>query len=114
MKRQKIRAITMILGLLLAVVVICSHVFQITPVKQSGKVAAEQKTEQSEENFSYVSAPTITPPSSANVQQNLVAHCLFEIVQPEEEKESFITEFSLHPQKFLLTLFRVIISPNAP
>jgi hypothetical protein len=114
MKRKSIHAITVILGLLLALAVICSHVFQPSTVKSVVKAKSEQKTNQSDEDFSFVSAPTTTPPSSAHVHTSLVAHCLFEITQPAEEKESNIEESSIHPQKFLLTLFRVIIAPNAP
>jgi hypothetical protein len=114
MKGKKIHVITMMIGLLLAVAVICSHIFQTVSTKISSKAKSEQKTSQTEDDFYYAAGPTITPPASAHVHTNLVAHCLFEIIRPEGEKESFSSDSGIHPQKFLITLFRVIISPNAP
>jgi hypothetical protein len=114
MQKKNIHIATMMMGIILALAVICSHVFQVSHATPVSKVKSEQKSDQPDEDFSFVNAPTITPPSSAHVHSNLLAHCLFEIIQPEEEKESDHAETGFHPQKFLMTLFRVIIAPNAP
>lgn len=117
MRKSKIHAFTIIIGLLLAAAIVCSHVFQMERAQVAKqKVNSEQKTkEDSEKNRAFFSAPTITtPPSSAHVQLNIVTYCLFQFCQPKEKVEVPLSEFHFKPQKFLLTLFRVIISPNAP
>jgi hypothetical protein len=114
MKKKNIHIVTMMLGFILALAVICSHVFQVSHAAPVAKVKSEQKSDQSDQDLSFVTAPTITPPASAHVHSNLLAHCLFEIIQPEEGNESDNAGTAFHPQKFLMTLFRVIIAPNAP
>jgi hypothetical protein len=115
MRNQKVHVLTIILGLVIAAAIMCAHVLQLDRTATSKQQVKTEKTqEESEKNYSYVSAPTITPPSSAQVHSNFLAHCLFEIAKPECEEQTFISDFNFHPKKFLLTLFRVIIAPNAP
>jgi hypothetical protein len=115
MRNGKVHTLTIILGLLIATAIVCGHVFQL---EQSSACKQDQKTEQdadrSGNDAHFVTAPTITPPSSAQVHSSFLAHFLFVIDQPECEEETFVSDFNFHPRKFLLTLFRVIISPNAP
>ena len=105
----------MMAGLLLAAVLICSHVLkcEIAPPK-SEKAKTEQDESKTDNSYSFVSAPTITPPSSAHIHQNLLAHCLFEIALPQSEEYAVVSDLRIRSEKLLLTLFRVIISPNAP
>jgi hypothetical protein len=103
----------MIAGLFLAVAIICTHVFQTQKFDSKHAKKTEQKSEQKSEN-AFVSAPTIIPSASVNIHTNLFAYCIFEIPEPQSTDESSADESSLRPEKLLLTLFRVIISPNAP
>ena len=113
MKKEKIHALTVIAGLLLAAALICSHILNVETGTIEGKAKTEQG-EQSPENYSFVSAPTITPPAAAQIHQNLVAQFLFEIALPQSEEHIITPDTQVKPGKLLLTLFRAIISPNAP
>jgi hypothetical protein len=115
MKKEKIHLLTMIAGLLLAAVMICSHVLKCEAGNTAeGPVKTEQGEQSPDENYSFVSAPTITPPTAAQIHQNLVAHFLFEIALPQSEEPTISPDTQVKPGKLLLTLFRTIISPNAP
>ena len=112
MQKTKIHALTVIAGLLLAVAIICTHVFSF---KQTAPENA--KTEHSDDknqSETIISASAISLPTSAHVHLNMITYCLFEITLSEEKEESSSCDFLLFPKKLLLTLFTVIISPNAP
>jgi hypothetical protein len=114
MKRNNFQVLTTVFGILLAIAVVCSNVaFSDGNSALKEKVKTE-KGETSQSEYSFVSAPTITPPASANIECSLLAHCIFEIDQQQDENSGQATTVTLNPQKLLITLFRVIISPNAP
>jgi hypothetical protein len=115
MKRNNFKVLTTITGLLLALAVVCSNlVLTDSNCADKQKVKTEQ-TENSEHEFSFISAPTITPPASASIECSLLAHCLFEIAQQHDFTSSVnYATANLRPEKLLITLFTVIISPNAP
>jgi hypothetical protein len=115
MKKQRVHLLTIITGLILAGAIVCTHVFQIKIADSTHLVKSEKKEESSKKSESFLaSAPTIIPSVSVNVQPNLVACLLFEIPQRDEQTETYNADTGFKPQKFLLALFRVIISPNAP
>lgn len=104
----------MLLGLLIACAVVCSNVFQF---ENHGQVKIETKADKKKEEQKQraeISAPTLSLPSTFIVHLNLETYCLFEISAEDRSDRSFVCDFSFHPQRYLLTLFRVIISPNAP
>jgi hypothetical protein len=114
MRKSKIHFLTMVAGLLLAAAVVCSNVFVIAsklPHKTESKAEAsgDQK-----ESISLNATPTSTPPGSLHVELKTQAHCLFDICSELFQPDQLVPEFELHSQRLLLTLFRVIISPNAP
>jgi hypothetical protein len=113
MKRNNFQVLTTIIGILLAFAVVCSNVAFSDGNPSAEKVKTE-KGETSPSNYTFISAPTITPPASANIECSLLAHCIFEIDLQQEENSNDAATFTLNPQKLLITLFRVIISPNAP
>jgi hypothetical protein len=49
-----------------------------------------------------------------HVQVNLNPYCLFEIFFEEDIDEEHVEEDAFYPDRFFETMFRVIISPNAP
>jgi hypothetical protein len=104
----------MTLGCLLVVVIISSQFFSLasTPHDLKKAVAAEQ-TEDTDDK-AYISLPSFSLPSPVHVQINLDSHCLFEILFEDKQTSGTSTHVLDYTQKFFATLFRVIISPNAP
>jgi hypothetical protein len=115
MKNKKAHSLTIILGCVLAVAITCAQFFGIAGNQQEfRKLTKAEQTENSDDQSSYISLPSFSLPSPVHVQINLDSHCLFEILF--EDKQACITSLDVpnFTQKFFVTLFRVIISPNAP
>jgi flagellar basal body-associated protein FliL len=117
MKSSQKQRIVTALGSLLAVLMICVQLF----VSQAGKVAdntSESETEQSapsERSQEAMILASYSLPAPIHVPLNFDAHVLFEILyQNEDEQDAPEVEVLSHPSKLLVTLFQVIISPNAP
>lgn len=113
-RKEKIQALTMVAGLLLTVAIVCSNVLLLSQKFHQVAEVKSEKAQDEKEIVALTAAPTTTPPSSFHVQMKVEAHCLFEVILDNERNEEFISEFAFHPGKLVLTLFRVIISPNAP
>jgi hypothetical protein len=115
MKKQTIHLLTVILGTILALAIVFSQVFLSQPTTAKNTVKTEQQKKDStpSEDF-HISAPSITLPSSVHVHLNLDIYCLFEILLGEKPEEFYLEDLPLYTQRFFQTLFRVIISPNAP
>jgi len=117
MKRKlKIRSFTIAIGILLALVMTLTQLFQ---AQVSGFGKKETRTEQQSSNHqgdeAYISLSSFSLPSAAvHLQVNLDPYCLFEILFEKEHQQPEASRVPLHPEKLLQTLFRVIISPNAP
>lgn len=115
MKKQKLQSLTIVLGAILSLAIVCSQLFHIDHSALSKK---EIKTEQQEtertadETISVM--PSFSLPSSAQIQVSIQSYCLFEISFEKPQEENHSSETPLQPEKFLKTLFNVIISPNAP
>lgn len=109
--KTNLRYITIIIGCLLAVVIVCSQVYS-TQCKSVDTEQSEGEDQQSD--AASISMASFSLPSPVNVQINLDPHCLFEIVFENAEAETPVDSDSSIEEKFFLTLFRVIIAPNAP
>jgi hypothetical protein len=107
-----------IVGCVLAAVIICAQLFAYySPSFQSKSLTkTEQKENSKEENQeAKIVIASYSIPSPVHVQMNLDPHLLFEILfEDDAETKIPALESSSVSQKFLVTLFRVIISPNAP
>jgi len=104
----------MMLGLLLAAAIVCSNIFLFEHTRSVKKELKSEKAKE-EQTPSFTAAPTITtPPTSVHVQFNVASYCLFEIGTAPEKEEQVASDITSYPSRFFLTLFRVIISPNAP
>jgi hypothetical protein len=101
----------MLLGCLLVVVIGCSQFLGTQSQPESKSLKTEQKSDA--DHVSYISLPSFSLPSPVHVQINLDFHCLFEILFESREKRDLSVEVPSFGQ-FFVTLFRVIISPNAP
>lgn len=104
--------LSVIAGVLLAIAIACSNVFQFNEITVSQKAKTEQQ--KSDEHQVFFSVTSVAPPVVTCLQFVSDIHCLFEISSLEESPEiSPIEKVSIN-QRLFLTLFRVIISPNAP
>jgi hypothetical protein len=110
--KSNFRYITVILGCLLAMVIVCSQVYTSSSAKCL--VTQEQNEESQHPQEATVSMASFSLPSPVNVQINLDPHCLFEIVFRTVSKDTPDTAVPSIEEKFFTTLFRVIIAPNAP
>lgn len=104
---------TVIVGCLLAMVIVCSQVYS---AQSKLSVITEQSDDSSadESNSASISMASFSLPSPVNVQINLDPHCLFEIVFENVKEEVPHTTLPSVEEKLMVTLFRVIIAPNAP
>lgn len=113
MSRKKLQFVTLLFGSLLAMAIVCAQFFVVSHASaKTTAVDASASTE--EEGASYFSVPSFAIPSSVHVKLDINPHVLFEILTEEHERETPQVDDVLPLRKFLVTLFRVIISPNAP
>jgi hypothetical protein len=79
------------------------------------KVKTEKSSkDKADDHSGTISLPTFSVPSPIDVQANLSSYCLFEILFEEHADENPIEDNIVHAEHFFETMFRVIISPNAP
>lgn len=105
----------MITGSLLAVVIVCLQFFHFNQPLSKAEVKTEQQQNTPPSNDeAVVSLASFSIPSPVNVTINLDAYCLFEILFEQSTERDSSAEAPLRPEKLFVTLFRVIISPNAP
>lgn len=104
----------MVAGVILAVAIICSNVWTNRFTKATETAKTEQGADtKSDTTFELFSVPTLSPPSVFHVNLSLDVFCLFDLTYESLEEDSEVSD-PIEPPKLLLTLFRVIISPNAP
>jgi hypothetical protein len=115
--KLNVRLLTMFMGAFLALAIVFSQLFHF---QLSNHSKAKAKTEQNEEKqktsdeTSYNVLPSFSIPAQATIELDVESFCLFEISFEEESEEKSSLESPHYTSKFLLNLFRVIISPNAP
>ena len=93
-------------------VIVCSQVYSA-----QSKISCTEQSEDpssSDSQSASISMASFSLPSPVNVQINLDPHCLFEIVFENVKEEVPHTSLPSIEEKLLITLFRVIIAPNAP
>ena len=115
MKKKKLHVFTIILGSILAFAISFSQFY--TPVCDTN--ASKVKTEEAEnaagdKTESHISLPSFSLPVPVHVQANLDAYCLFEILFEKDRDVDHVEEDMLYTDRLFETMFRVIISPNAP
>jgi hypothetical protein len=119
MKKNTARTLTMIVGVITALVVVFSQVFYFDApnyAKKEAKTGQEKKKNKEDETGkSYVSLPSISQPTaSTNVEADHALTFLQEILFENKKEPGNHAAVPLSLGKFFHTLFRVIISPNAP
>jgi hypothetical protein len=115
MRKKRLHTFTLIVGSIIALAIAFSQFLRLELSASSEKMKTEQaENEPRNETESYISLPSFSLPAPVHVQVNLNPYCLFEIFFEEDVDENHIEEDLLHPDRFFQTMFRVIISPNAP
>ena len=115
MKKNRLQSLTIIMGIILSMAIICSNLFQFQSrsfAKKEVKTEQNEKQNSSEETVGVFSS--ISLPTAAQIQLTIQSYCLFEISFGKSNDEIRTSEIPLHPEKLLQTLFSVIIAPNAP
>jgi hypothetical protein len=101
-------------GIATALVIVFSQLFYFQAANYCQKKAEAEQHDQKTGHESYISIPssTISSTSHLEIHQDLsfVLGILFELKSEKEES----TEVVLPVDRFFQTLFRFIISPNAP
>ena len=109
----------MVAGVITALVIVFSQVFYFQApayAKKDVKTGHEKKEKQSEKNDKqFISLPSISQPTaSTNVEADHESAFLLEILFEDKAEPADHAEVPRSLGKFFHTLFRVIISPNAP
>jgi len=120
MSKNGKHTITLIIGILTALVIVFFQVFyfQAVPVSHAGKAATKTEKHDAKEatgDNSVISLPAGSMPSPTTaVELNHEAVCVLDILFEQETECDPSTTLSHAAGKLFSTLFRVIISPNAP
>lgn len=115
MKKARLHTASVIMGSILALTIAFSQYLTPEPHSSSPeKARTEQAENTGDEKTSFISLPTFSLPAPVTVQVNLDAYCLFEFFFEEDVDENYVEEDVSYSDRFFLTMFRVIISPNAP
>ena len=119
MIQTRTRMLTTIAGIFTALVIILSQLFafqafpeNISQEKHARKKEVEDARKSSDQV--YFSLPSIQIPSSIHFELNQEVVLIFEIVTDKVRSVADTGSVYLLSNKLFKTLFRVIISPNAP
>ena len=116
MRSRNIQYFTMLIGSLLALAIVVAQLHPLHVNAEIGKDVKKTETRDTNhaEDATVISLPSFSLPPPLHVANGLTTHCLFEIFLENDRPEVSESETPSIPLKLLLTLFRVIISPNAP
>jgi hypothetical protein len=118
MERRKYKSATIVLGLATALLVVFSQLFFYQGAELCKKEVKIEKKESSEsqdsKNESIVSLPSFTVQAACSVHLSHEAVLLFEIFSSENKRTVISHDIPVALGKYFLTLFRIIIAPNAP
>lgn len=118
MEKRKVQFGMLAVGLITVLAIVLSQIFCS---QQNNSLKKETRQEQNtadagdESDSQVYYSPLSSLPSSVYATPNLETFCLFEILFNEkDEPENYDISVPLPLNKFFHTLFRAIISPNAP
>jgi len=115
MKKERLRTATIILGSILALAIVFSQYLAPEYNSSIGKADTEQAADKGDdESRTFISLPTFSLPAPVSIQANLSAQYLFEILLEEDADKEFVEKDVSFANRFFHTMFRTIISPNAP
>ena len=115
MKKNRLHTPSIIIGSLLALAIAFSQFLTPEFLTSSDPAETEQtQSKSTEENGSFISLPSFSLPVPVNLQSNLDAYCLFEILFEDESDNAPVEDEVSFADRLFETMFQVIISPNAP
>ena len=115
MKKEGVHIVSILVGSFLALAIAFSQYLTPESVSSKDEVKTEQASKDAgSDSGSFISLPSFSIPAPVNVESNLDAYCLFEILFEVNIDENYVQEDVSYADRFFETMFRVIISPNAP
>lgn len=115
MKKEGVHIVSILVGSILALAIAFSQYLTPESVSSKDEVKTEQASKDAgSDSGSFISLPSFSIPAPVNVESNLDAYCLFEILFEVNIDENYVQEDVSYADRFFETMFRVIISPNAP
>lgn len=115
MRKERLHLATLVFGSIIALAIAFSQFLSLVYSPGAEKAKTEQTENTSgKDTGAYISLPSFSLPAPIHLQVNLDFHCLFEILFEEDKDENQEHDGLLHTDRFFETMFRVIISPNAP
>lgn len=109
------RSLTIVMGAFLALAIVFSQLFHYQVSEHSkNETRREQSEKKSGEEAYYSVISSFSIPAPACIELDVDSFCLFEISFEKAADADVLQEVSHYTSKFFATLFRVIISPNAP
>lgn len=115
MSREDKRVFMMVIGALTAAVVVFTQLFLYEgPSSVGEEVKTEKTTEKSSGDQIFLSGPSDTVLSSFHAGVHHEPVFLFEILFDRQDNSNWTPEIPVSLGKYFLTLFHIIISPNAP
>ncbi len=118
MKKGIFQLLTMTAGTLLTIAIVFAQItgFDTTSPDNVKTEQGENSTadNQTTDADAVISLPSFSLPAPVTLSSDLEGHLLFEILFEEQEQENTENIGSDLPRRLLVTLFRFIISPNAP
>lgn len=115
MRKERFHTVSIIVGSMLALAILFSQYLTPECISPDNKTKTEQADKSAhDEGGSFISLPTFSLPAPISVQANLDACLLFEIFFEDYSDESYVEEEISYTDRLFETMFRVIISPNAP
>ncbi len=109
------RILTLFAGVVTASVIIFSQLFYFQAATYcQERVDIEQHDQKEGTAESYISIPSSTISSTSHIEISQDLNFVLEILFERKPDEEIITRISHPVNRFFQTLFRFIISPNAP
>jgi len=111
----KYKIVTLLTGIATASVIVFSQLFYFQAANYcQEKAETEQHDQKTDAPERYISIPSSTITSTSHIEINQDLSFVIEILFKKETDEESNHTISLPVNKFFHTLFRFIISPNAP
>ena len=111
--RHKI--LTLLAGITTAGVIIFSQLFYFQAANYcQEKAETEQQDQKKDGTETHISIPSSSISSSSHIELSHELSFIVEALFQSESKEEEVTRITVPVNRFFQTLFRFIISPNAP
>lgn len=112
---SKHRILTLLAGIATAAVIVFSQLFYFQAANYcQEKIKSEQSEQKAGTSENFISIPSSTISSSTQIVINQELSFVLEILFEDESAHEGESHFAIPIQKYFQTLFRFIISPNAP